>query len=342
MAGKKARVEHIDLLRALGIILMIMGHIDFGKKFDNWIHFFNMPMFFVISGYFYRQQDTLAVIRKRVRTLLLPYLFFGIFHLAIQFIRIRGIDPYAFYLLFFENTAGGGVPIAGALWFLTAMFTCDVIYHAVWNMRCKDLWKHVITAGVAVLGMALAVYLPRVLPCRLPYGIDAGMVGAGLYHIGRLLKEKAQKLLDMHLIIALAGIVLFSVLAHYNGRINMRTGKYATWPLFWVNAAGMTIMLWNVCRVFFRAADSLHSTAAGRFIGWLKGIGSASIVYLCLNQLAIMIAEKVTGPVRTVFGKGTLAWLMRQSCTLLVVLLILFAASWLLTKTKLKILVGKR
>ena len=39
------RDETIDILRALGILLMVMGHIGFGGAFDKFIHAFHMPMF---------------------------------------------------------------------------------------------------------------------------------------------------------------------------------------------------------------------------------------------------------------------------------------------------------
>ena len=42
---RKSRMDYIDIYRAFGIILMVMGHIGFGGKFDKFIHAFHMPMF---------------------------------------------------------------------------------------------------------------------------------------------------------------------------------------------------------------------------------------------------------------------------------------------------------
>ena len=50
---KAGRLNDVDLFRAVGIVLMIMGHVGFGNMFSKWIHIFHMPMFFVISGYFF-------------------------------------------------------------------------------------------------------------------------------------------------------------------------------------------------------------------------------------------------------------------------------------------------
>lgn len=50
------RLDYIDIFRALGIILMVMGHIGFGSKFDKFIHAFHMPIFFWISGFFIKKE----------------------------------------------------------------------------------------------------------------------------------------------------------------------------------------------------------------------------------------------------------------------------------------------
>ena len=38
---------------AVGIVLMVMGHIGFGKVFDILIHAFHMLMFCFVSGFLY-------------------------------------------------------------------------------------------------------------------------------------------------------------------------------------------------------------------------------------------------------------------------------------------------
>ena len=79
MEREKSRVEYIDLFRAFGIVLMIMGHIKFGSHFDKWIHAFHMPMFFFVSGWFYRSKDGVSAGKQiigKAKSLLLPYIVF--------------------------------------------------------------------------------------------------------------------------------------------------------------------------------------------------------------------------------------------------------------------------
>ena len=84
-ANNNNRIEYVDIFRSFGIILMVMGHIGFTTYFDHFIHAFHMPMFFFVSGFFFKSKSKEelslgAFLKKKARTLLIPYLFFGILH----------------------------------------------------------------------------------------------------------------------------------------------------------------------------------------------------------------------------------------------------------------------
>ena len=85
------RLDYIDIYKGIGVILMVMGHIEFGKTFDHFIHAFHMPMFFFISGYLYKHKtkDELSFVSfmiNKARALLIPYVAFGIFHFCFSFL----------------------------------------------------------------------------------------------------------------------------------------------------------------------------------------------------------------------------------------------------------------
>lgn len=54
---KNGRIDSIDIFRGIGIIIMVMGHIGFGSIFDHLIHAFHMPMFYFISGMFFKAEN---------------------------------------------------------------------------------------------------------------------------------------------------------------------------------------------------------------------------------------------------------------------------------------------
>lgn len=51
---KKERDKSIDIARGLAIILVVVGHSGINQYFWNLIYFFHMPLFFFISGCFFR------------------------------------------------------------------------------------------------------------------------------------------------------------------------------------------------------------------------------------------------------------------------------------------------
>lgn len=328
--SKQARIDYIDLLRAFGILVMIMDHIAFGHFFYRWVHIFHMPMFFVISGYFYKPQSIGRLLKKRAKTLLLPYIVFGLLHCIIHFVQVRHVELKVFYLLFWENTAGDGIPIAGALWFLTAMFFSDVIYNFLSMVKTTEFAKTTICFAIAIFGMLSATFLPF----RLPLAMDVGMVGVGFYQTGKLLKERGTIVFELKWYYSLIGVIVFSILGIMNGDVNLRLGEYQNWILFWINATGLTISLWNLARIIHESLKRNTVVA-----NWLRGIGQDSIVYLCLNQLAILIASTVISFVLPA-GHG-LILLARQVSILCLTLIELYGTQRMILCTPLKAIVGK-
>lgn len=45
------RNRSIDVLKGIGIILVVFNHVSWGKGVFTYIQSFHMPLFFVLSGY---------------------------------------------------------------------------------------------------------------------------------------------------------------------------------------------------------------------------------------------------------------------------------------------------
>ena len=54
-----------DIMKGLGIICMILGHIPIGGITQQVIYSFHMPMFFFISGYFFSRKKCRAAETER-------------------------------------------------------------------------------------------------------------------------------------------------------------------------------------------------------------------------------------------------------------------------------------
>ena len=69
------RLEYLDLYRGIGIFAMVLGHIYIGALFDQFIHAFHMPMFFIVSGFFISGKEPFfEFFFHKIKKLLIPYI----------------------------------------------------------------------------------------------------------------------------------------------------------------------------------------------------------------------------------------------------------------------------
>ncbi|MCI8725445.1 MAG: acyltransferase family protein [Hungatella sp.] len=292
-----------------------------------------MPMFFIISGYFFRIDNRnweskklylQSYIIKKFRSLLLPYIFFGLFH----FIIFLGLNYPDFslkplYALLFENTSN--LPIAGALWFLTAFFFSNIIYFLI-SLYIEDRKKGIVICICAILGCIAT----NILPFRLPYALDAALTGVGLMHIGYCIKVNChikEKLSGMKIyewmILGLIAVILIFL----NKPVNMRIGDYGFILLFWINAILPTLVGANVSKM-------IKDKFPNRIKHMLLTIGRNSIIYLCLNQVIILAFMEITQWLH-------LPRLLSKVFILIISMICMYGCSNLIMQTGLKKIMGK-
>ena len=340
MNGRDKRIRYIDWLRAFGILLMIMGHIGFGGIFDKWIHGFHIPLFFLISGWFYRPGEPPGrVAFKRVRQLLVPYLAFGAVQLAVLAPFVPEYRSWrVFFYWLFDNTnsipaaSSGSLhvsPIPGALWFLTALFVCELLYDLL-DRSFGLSWKlHAAVGLLAVLGMRVGTLLPY----RLPWGMSASLAGMAFYHIARTYREKgSQKVLNLKLWQALVLGAAASVSILLSPFVNMRTGTYGWILVFTGNALCASAAAWNIAKISEKALNRL------RFPGILQRrieeTGKNSIVYLAFNQTVILFINKLT-------DRAGLGGIAAAGIILILSMAVLYLLEKLICNSKFKILIGR-
>gem|GEM_PF-1187670 len=329
--NRTERLDYIDLFRGVGIILMIMGHIGFSEKFNLWKSAFHMPMFFYISGYFYRQNvSMITIIKKRAKSLLIPYVVFGMFHLAFYCFLHKIIDFHLLIKLIFNSDPP--FPIAGALWFLTVLFFTDVFYILIDKFMKNTIFMHTLIAGFTIFGMMFG----SVIPFRLPFSIDTAMVGMGFYHLARNTKQcdifkNKLKIYDLSFPIVSILTVANIIFIFWNGEVGMRGAEYSNYLLTYLNAVTATVVGWNICKKLSVMKKDFFFQSIENFMVF---IGKNSIVYVCLNQITILIVNHILN--RPGSNDKILDFLK-----LLIVLLILHFLTFIMTKSKLKIFIGK-
>lgn len=279
------RIDEVDILKGIGIILMITGHIEFGSVYDKWIHSFHMPMFFIISGFLFHVKDVslFNFIKRKSKPLLIPYFLFALIHYLFWIILclIKNnlsisnlLNPLEH--IFFINTSG--MPIAGALWFLTSLFLVEIIYFIILK-NFSSSWRRFLVFIFSILGCIIPKYF------RLPFGADISFMAIGLFEIGYALKMIYEKKTIEYKSFSFIFIILASIICFFNGYVNVRNGEYSNVVLYYSCASLMTIGLFCICKIW---TNNTYLKSE------LKFVGKNSIVYVCLNQLVLLVPNKLS------------------------------------------------
>ena len=234
------RIEYIDILRGIAMILVLIGHND--TILTNYIYSFHIPLFFFISGLTYKgNSDSLKeVIKKRLRNIVIPYFELSLFlyFLWILLMNFQGIVLYKndilrnfvgiFYCQGVDNMAWGL-----QLWFLPCLFITSIIFSFISKIK-----KKVFVLISIIVVSSVGFLFNDILRINFLWSFDVALVGVLFYGTGFLLKNKLNiyKPQIVDYICMLISLVLLIIFNQLNGRIDMYSSQYNNIFLFISNS----------------------------------------------------------------------------------------------------------
>lgn len=174
------RIQCVDIAKGLGMLMVVFGHLDmYGMNLDgasSFIYVFHVPLFFFLSGLFFRKNDTIGkTIVSKLKGLYLPYLLANVAFFAIDALRGR------------PHTGGVGflfglqiAPLVGSLWFVICLFYSAVLYKLVDKLCRGNL------TAVSIIAMSAFIIGYKIPQLNI---VNQTLVGFFIYHIGRLISE---------------------------------------------------------------------------------------------------------------------------------------------------------
>lgn len=152
------RIEEIDIIKALGLILMVMGHS--GSPFTHFIYLFHMSIFFIASGFLFntKASDNISNLKNNLinkfKHIWLPFFVWNLVFSLLHNLFVR-MNVYTDNSLFLNYVSGqnkitgmytatevlkkitmglvfcSDEQLAGAFWFLRILFLVVVGYSIV-------------------------------------------------------------------------------------------------------------------------------------------------------------------------------------------------------------------
>ena len=291
----------LDILRGIGILFVVFGHICHIYEVRVYIWGFHIPIFFFISGLLFNKAKYSGFFdycKKKFRNLLLPYLFFYlitfIYWLLIER-RFRGAEivPLTQVLgMFYGTYSLKWMYFNGALWFIPCLFSMEILYWFVSNCRSCVL-KVILLVIVYLIGILSIRFSPW-----LPFGLCAALVGLVFFGMGDWFKVYYKRTIEFgnenRLVlfsIVIALFILQLVLLPFTGAdlAALQINNY--WMYIPISTIGVSL--------FFFVSLIIRKN----FV--LEWLGRNSLVIFALQEpvyrMVIFIGTKITGMHTEVF-----------------------------------------
>lgn len=232
--------SYVDIMRGIGILLVVFGHITRSEQSLEFVYNFHMPLFFFISGLLFNPQKYISVsvfLQKRFNSLILPYVFFYLITLLFYFFveksfrsaTTQSVTPIQHILgLFYGTDINGFMNHNSPLWFLPCLFSTELIFSLL-SFKIKNI-KILFLSVFSLLMFGLFLYHKEIN--WMPWGINIALIALFFYFIGYVSKNIVENMnknkrnynIVFITIILFAHIALFYYLT--NGRVNMLHGMY--------------------------------------------------------------------------------------------------------------------
>lgn len=262
---KKKRIELIDLVKAVTIFLVILGHTTGNLEtplYRRILYSFHMPLFFFLAGLSIRPAPVKGwhgwqvFLRKNILALVVPYLIWGLIYAPFSFDRF----PKLFYASW---AALGAMGTLTSLWYLSALFSARILTQALISLfGTPDTDRLRTLCGYAAVPMFLIGFLLPKFKMGYPWCLDVAFVAAGFILSGIALWETvlvfAQETeLKLSALFAVSLVVFYLGTAARGDTLElslMCAGIYGDIFWFMLNSISGSVLVISFCMILARIA----------------------------------------------------------------------------------------
>lgn len=288
----KSRNNYISIAKAIGIILMVVGHSGCPSAIGRFIYMFHMPLFFACSGYFFREiankTSLMSFYKKRIKGLYLPYLkwslLFLLLHNVFRHFHITGskiyhTQDYIRQVIRLVTMTDYELLIR-PFWFIKELLFASVIAASISMIRAR-LFPNIGTLTLLIFSLTISLFakfiplIPLIGDCSLLF------LSIAYFYSGILIQKYKPSIplntsmMFISFFVVLIGSILFT------GTIDMRfTTANNMLPYYILSLSGIVMVL---CISKKLDKISINST--------FYYIGNHTMPILALNLLALKLGN---------------------------------------------------
>ena len=249
------RIHLYDNLKAIGMILVVLGHVTTNEFLQLSFSPLRMPLFFFISGMLYKPRE--QYIGRMARALLWPYLVFALLSFVYWALIEQHFRPIPentsilqqFTAIFYPMWHGENSYLMNSpIWFLPALFICSCLYNYVLHPLSSKLKIYI------SLLIALIAYNEFFSRLELPLCVPQALAALPIYALGVSLNKTILNTINsgkLHLNYIASGLAvgLFAVLItlHPGGDLVSRSWTFGSYISYLILALLSIFALITLC-----------------------------------------------------------------------------------------------
>lgn len=165
--------DKINLLKAFAIMLVVSGHLEFSMMPMFPPYSFQLALFFFISGILFKEKyfdDIVTFIKRRVKSLLLPYFLYEIFYIGVTYAVFRftgkwwGEELTLKNLLLTPFLNGHQLDLSCPLWFVPQLFLTMITFLFIMKFLFKVTKNKFVHLAIFLLFGFLSIPLIKIVP----------------------------------------------------------------------------------------------------------------------------------------------------------------------------------
>lgn len=286
-ALSKQRVDYLDVARGIALICIILGHFQ-SDDINHVVYTFDVPLFFIISGYFLSEKSSIKqFVKRKFQTLIVPYLITSAIIVILGTVKgffsqgsIIGPLKYWFFAALYGSGGDYGTPFKiyeiGPIWFLWALFFSSILIRLLLKLDYRI--RILIVAAAFAAGYFSAKYL-----FWFPLSIQSGLCASLFVYIGYLFKQNKDYIADLSTKVKVLSFIAAAV---------VWASFIVTFDTFWLVRCDFGRGLPDICRSLCScAAVFVISFLIDKYVKPLSKvfslIGKNSIFILCAHAIEI-------------------------------------------------------
>lgn len=186
----KQRIEFVDLAKGICISLVVLLHVygDLSGTTIKIMNLFRMPLYFVLSGLFFKTYGGIILfLKKKTNKLLIPFLFSFLFVIIPSTVLLNwkgGVETTIQGLLFGE-CGKINLGINGASWFLICLFVLNSFFYVIFLISRHHFEIIVLLSCVC----GVAGYILNDFNIYLPLWMDSALTAMPFFMMGYALRK---------------------------------------------------------------------------------------------------------------------------------------------------------